>query len=398
VATKQGATAAAMAAAAAEPTAKVDEKRPSLFAEQRRLWSRLWSVPRVFRQARETRVGTTPAEVVLAEGTHRLMRYRRETPASYGEPVLFCYALVNRAYILDLQPDKSVVQQYLKQGFDVYLIDWGVPTDADRRLTLEHYVCGFLQRAVEWIRERQATDRVHLLGYCMGGTMTTLLTALRPELVRSLTLLAAPIDFCGHDGLLNLWTDPRHFDVDAVVDAFGNCPAWFLQTCFLFMNPVANLIEKNISFYEQMDDPRSMTNHFALESWVNDGIPVAGETFREFVKSLYQRNLLVKGELSLGGRRVDLARITCPLLLLTAKNDHLVIPASTEGVRPHVTTTDIESMEIGAGHVGLVVSSRAHKSFWPAATRWLGDRSTPLRSGRERQTNASQTNTQEHQP
>ena len=166
-----------------------------------------------------------------------------------------------------------------------------------------------------------------------------------------------------------------------MVEAYGNCPAWFLQTCFLFMNPVANLIEKNISFYEQMDDPRSMTNHFALESWVNDGIPVAGEVFREFVKSLYQRNLLVKGELSLGGRRVDLARITCPLLLLTAKNDHLVTPASTEGIRPHVATPDIESMEIGAGHVGLVVSSRAHKSFWPAATRWLGDRSTPLRGG-----------------
>ena len=129
------------------------------------------------------------------------------------------------------------------------------------------------------IRERQATDRVHLLGYCMGGTMAALFTALRPELVRSLTLLAAPIDFAGHDALLNLWTDPRNFDVDAVVDAYGNCPAWFLQTCFLFMNPVANLVEKNISFYEQMDDPRSMTNHFALESWVNDGIPVAGETF-----------------------------------------------------------------------------------------------------------------------
>ncbi len=377
--------------ATTEPTAKGDEGPPSLFAEQKKMWSRLWSVPGLFRQARETRVGTSPAEVVVREGTHKLLHYRRETPATYAEPILFCYALVNRPYILDLQPDKSVVQQYLKQGFEVYLIDWGVPTDADRTLGLEHYVCGFLQRAVEWIRERQATERVHLLGYCMGGTMAALFTALRPELVRSLTLLAAPIDFVGQDALLNLWTDPRHFDVDGVVEAYGNCPAWFLQTCFLLMNPVANLIEKNISFYEQMDDARSMTNHFALENWVNDGIPVAGEAFREFVKSLYQRNLLVKGELSLGGRRVDLARITCPLLLLTAKNDHLVTPASTEGIRPHVATPDIESMEIGAGHVGLVVSSRAHKSFWPAATRWLGDRSTLLRGGRERQASASQT-------
>jgi polyhydroxyalkanoate synthase len=382
--------------ATTEQGTTLDGGPPPLFAEQQRLWRRLWSVPSVLEQARATRVGTTAAEVVLTEGTHKLLHYRRQTPATYAEPVLFCYALVNRPYILDLQPDKSVVQQYLKQGFEVYLIDWGVPTDADRRLTLEHYVSGFLGRAVDWIRERQPSDRLHLLGYCMGGTMAALFTALRPEMVRSLTLLAAPIDFVGQEALLNLWTDRRHFDVDAVVDAFGNCPAWFLQTCFLFMNPVANLIEKNLSFYEQMDDPRSMTNHFALESWVNDGIPVAGETFREFVKSLYQRNLLVKGELSLGGRRVDLGRITCPLLLLTAKNDHLVAPASTEGIRPHVGTSDVESMEIGAGHVGLVVSGRAHKTFWPAATRWLGERSTPLPDGREcqmdlRQTNAGQT-------
>ncbi len=373
--------------------ATVDAGPPPLFAEQQRMWRRLWSVPSVFQLARQTRVGTTEAEVVLTEGTHKLLHYRRGTPATHAEPVLFCYALVNRPYILDLQPDRSVVQQYLKQGFEVYLIDWGVPADGDRGLTLEHYVCGFLGRAADWIREQQASDRLHLLGYCMGGTMAALFTALWPEMVRSLTLLAAPIDFVGHDALLNLWTDRRHFDVDAVVDAFGNCPAWFLQTCFLFMNPIANLIEKNISFYEQMDDPRSMTNHFALESWVNDGIPVAGETFREFVKSLYQRNLLVKGELSLGGRRVDLGRITCPLLLLTAKNDHLVTPASTEGIRPHVGTSDIASMEIGAGHVGLVVSGRAHQSFWPAATRWLGDRSTPLGGGLERQTHPG-----EHQP
>ena len=128
-----------------------------------------------------------------------------------------------------------------------------------------------------------------------------------------------------------------------------------------------------------MDNPRSVSNYFALESWINDNIPVAGETFREFVKSLYQSNLLVKGEFWLGGRRVDLGRITCPLLLLTAKNDHLVAPASTEGIRPHVGTRDIPSMEIGAGHVGLVVSGKAHQTFWPAATRWLGERSTSLR-------------------
>jgi polyhydroxyalkanoate synthase len=358
---------------------------PPLEAEAERTWRRFLSAPSVLRLARETRVGTSPAEVVLTEGTHRLLHYRRQTPALYAEPILFCYALVNRPTILDLQPDKSVIQQYLKRGFEVYLIDWGVPSDADRTLTFEHYVAGFLARAADLVLARQGVERLHLLGYCMGGTMAALHAARRPGQVATLTLLAAPIDFAGQHTLLNLWTDARHFDVDAMVDSYGNCPAWFLQTCFLLMNPVANLLEKNIAFYEQMDNPRVMSNHFALESWLNDNIPVAGETFRRFVKALYQSNLLVKGDFELAGERVDLGRIHCPLLLLTAKNDHLVAPSSTEGIRPHVGARDVHSMEIDAGHVGLVVSGRAHQTFWPAATRWLGDRSTAS-GGLERHT------------
>jgi polyhydroxyalkanoate synthase len=365
----------------AERARTADAGLLSLFAEQRRLWRRLFAGPRVLRQARETRVGTTPADVVLTEGTHKLLHYRRETPATYAEPLLLCYALVNRPYILDLQAERSVVQQYLQRGFEVYLIDWGVPTEGDHVLTLEHYVCGFLKRAATLVLDRHARSRLHLLGYCMGGTMAALLAALRPELCQSITLLAAPIEFAGGETLLNLWTGAGQFDVDGLIDAYGNCPAWFLQACFVAMNPVGNLVEKNIAFYEQMDDPHSVRNHLALEAWVNDNIPVAGETFREFVKSLYQRNLLVKGELWLGGRRVDLARITCPLLLLTAGKDHLVAPASTEGIRPHVGSGDVQSMEIGAGHVGLVVGSKAHHTLWPAATRWLGERSTSKPGG-----------------
>ena len=140
------------------------------------------------------------------------------------------------------------------------------------------------------------------------------------------------------------------------------------------MKPVQNLYEKYLTFYDKMYDDRFVENFFAMEKWVNDNIPVAGETFREFVKMLYQRNQLVKGEFRLGDDPVELERITCPLLLLTAKDDHLVIPASTEGILPHVGSKDVKSMTINAGHVGLVVSSKAQKEFWPEATRWIADR------------------------
>ena len=346
--------------------------------EQQRLWKNLLSVPRVVATAARTRVGTSAHDVVLREGAHALLHYHRATPATQAEPVLLCYALVNRPYILDLQADRSVAQQYLRRGFEVYLIDWGVPSDADRARTLEDYVCGFLAQAADVVRRRHEGAKVHLVGYCMGGTMAALHGALQPDTAATLTLLAAPIDFGGGASLLNLWTQSAYFDVDALIATYGNCPGWFLQWCFLAMDPVRNFFDKTLAFYEQMTDARAMESHFALERWLNDNIPVAGATFREFVHNLYQRNELVRGELRLGPRRVDLRRITCPVLLLTAKNDHLVAPESTEGIRPHVGSQEVTSMAVGAGHVGLVVGARAHAGFWPEVTRWTAERSTPL--------------------
>jgi len=211
--------------------------------------------------------------------------------------------------------------------------------------------------------------------------MSTLFTALYPERVGNMALLAAPIDFASREPLLHLWTNSKYFDVDALLDAYGNCPGAFLQSCFLLMKPVQNLLEKQFTFYEQMHDFRFIENFFAMERWTNDNIPIAGGVFREFVKRLYQANELVRGVLHLGDRRIDLRQISCPLLLLTAAKDHLVVPASTEGILPHVASSDVKTMMIEAGHVGLVVSDKAHKSFWPEATQWLAERSTPQAVG-----------------
>ena len=355
----------------------VTHRQMDWYAEQRRYWQRVASVPQVVELARKLTVGATPSDVVYQEGSLRLLRYRRETPATYAEPVLFCYALINRHYILDLQSDKSVVRRYVERGFDVYMIDWGVPTDADRRLTLEDYVCGSLKRVVDFILEKSRCHDLHLVGYCMGGTMSTIFAAVHPEPVRSMTLIAAPLDFGGQESLLNLWTDRKYFDVDDFIDRHGNCPAVFLQSCFLFMKPVQNLVQKHLAFFEQLDNPRFVSNYFAMEYWVNDNIPVAGETFRQFVKSFYQKNELVSGAFQLGARRVDLRKIACPLLVMTAENDHLVAPSSTEGVLAHVASRDVDTIRIDAGHVGLVVGGGAHKASWPKATQWLAERSTP---------------------
>jgi len=343
-----------------------------------KMWSRLFAVPRVIDWARDVKVGTTPSEIVYEEDTLRLLRYRRDTPAVYTEPILVCYALVNRPYIVDLQPDRSVVKQLLARGFEVYLIDWGVPSAADRSLTIQDYVDGLMKNCVNVVMKRHNSPAVHLVGYCMGGTMSVIFTARNPDIVKSLTIMAAPIDFSvGQDeSLVQFWANPDYFDVDALVDAFGNVPATFLQASFQMMKPVQNYYSKYITFFDKMDDDRFIENYFAMEKWTNDNIPVSGETFREYVKKLYQRNELIKGEFKLGNELVDLAKITCPLQILMASADHLVPPAQSESLASKVGSKDIKCRTLDAGHIGLSVSSKAHKVFWPEVTQWMADRSS----------------------
>jgi polyhydroxyalkanoate synthase len=238
-------------------------------------------------------------------------------------------------------------------------------------MQLKDYICGLMKNVTDFVLKSTSQPKLNLLGYCMGGTMSTMFTALYPDTVRNLILMAAPIDFAGDESLLHVWTQEHCFDVDRLIDAYGNCPAPMLQGAFQVMKPVTNFIDKYYAFLENMHDDDYLENFYAMERWGQDNIPVAGETFREFVKCLYQRNELVKGEFRLKERPVKLEGITCPLLLLAAEHDHLVTPASTFGIEPHVRSPEVKKMLIRAGHVGLAVSSKAHRRFWPDVVGWL---------------------------
>ncbi|MCO6043240.1 alpha/beta fold hydrolase [Aeoliella sp. ICT_H6.2] len=341
-----------------------------------RLWEHLLQFPRVVRPP--TRISTTPYEVVLENNVFRLLRYQAKPARQSAEPVLICFALVNRPYVLDLPNGRSVVQRLLERGIDVWLIDWVAPTDANHGRCLADYVCGSMHEAVEATLQRAEVTQLNLLGYCMGGTMATIYTALFPQQVRNLILMAPPIDFHADDGLLNRWTQVDYFDVDQFVDVYGNCPGWFLQSCFQLMKPVQNYIEKYLNLHERIDSDASLENFLAMERWANDSIPIAGETFRDFVKLLYQQNQLTEGKLELRGVKVRLGSIQCPVLLLTADRDHLVSPRSSKALEQHVRSAEFESLSIDAGHIGLAVSARSHRELWPPASEWIAAHSTEV--------------------
>jgi len=349
----------------------------ALLEETQRNIERMSRLPALMEKAREVKKGATPSEVVYEEDRLKLLHYVSDEPPKYKTPLIFVFALVNRPYILDLLPNKSVVSHFVNAGFDTYLVDWGAPTHADRHLTLDSYINGYLYNVVEHVQERTGCGRVSMLGYCMGGGMASMFTALHPDKVRNLMLLAAGIDFSTREGLLNLWSDASIFDVDAFVETYGNCPAEFLQGSFLMLKPVGNFLQKPIHLMENLDNDKFLTEFLTMETWLNDNIPVAGEIYREYVKYLYQQNLLVKNELPVGRRVVDLRRITCPVLNIMASRDDLVPPSQSKPFNDYIGSKDKEIMELSAGHIGLAVGSRAQRELWPAAAEWLAERSLP---------------------
>jgi polyhydroxyalkanoate synthase len=344
---------------------------------------RMSRLPMLWQRAQRVRKGATPSEVVYKEDRLALLHYPTDKPAKYKTPLVFVFALVNRPYILDLKEGKSVVRHFVDAGFDTYLIDWGIPTPADRHRTLADYIDGYMVHVVDFVCERAGVDQVNILGYCMGGTMSAMFAALYPQRVRNLIMLAAGIDFATRDGLINVWTDEKWFDVDKFVDAFGNCPAEFLQASFLMLKPISNFIGKPISLYERLDDDKQVEEFLTMETWLNDNIPVPGEVYRQFVKELYQQNRLTKGTFKLGRRPVKLENITCPVLNLMAQNDDLVPCGQSLPFNDLVGSKDREAIMLPAGHIGLAVGSKAQRELWPKACKWLAERSEKVPAKRK---------------
>jgi len=340
--------------------------------------SKMGAMPKVAEVMRRVQVGATPSKIVRREDGIRLLRYESDVERRVKTPFLFVFALVNRPYILDLRPGKSVVSHFVNRGFDTYNLDWGVPTDGDRDLGLRDYVLRYLDNTVDCIRERTGQDKINLLGYCMGGTMSAIYAALRPEKIKNLILLTAPVDWSHKENLLSIWSDEKLFDVDKMIAVYGNAPPQWLQSSFLMLKPVQNLVEKYFNFYENMDNEKWLEDFFAMETWLNDNIPVAGEVFREFVKYMFQQNRLIKGQLEVGTDRVDLRKVVCPILNLIAQNDHLVPPNQSLTFNDAVGSTDRRTITFPAGHIGMAVGSKAHRELWPKVCDWLEERSDRL--------------------
>jgi len=329
-------------------------------------------------------VGTTPSETVYTEDRVRLIHYLPTVKTPHPVPLLIVYAMVNRYYILDLQPDKSVIKKLLEEGFDIYLIDWGYPAGADRYLTLDDYVNGYIDHAIDTIRERSGQGKITLFGVCQGGTFSMMYAALHPEKVKNLVTLVAPVDFDTDKGLLHVWA--KSLDADKIVDYYGIVPGDFLNVGFLLTDPFRTVIDKYVGLFERLEcDPgneacntrneETVKNFLRMEKWIFDSPDQPGETYRQFIKDCYQKNLLIKNKMVIGGKRIDLKKITMPLLNVMAEFDHLVPNDASTPLTGAVASKDKATLVFPTGHIGIFVGSKSQKEVCPKIAAWLKPRS-----------------------
>jgi len=280
-------------------------------------------------------------------------------------------SLINRWYVLDLGPGRSLIEWLAAQGHEVLCIDWGTPGDEDRYLTWDDIAGRYVGRAVRVAARYGRSGDVHVLGYCLGGTLATSYVAAFPDRVASLLALAAPIDF-EHAGIMATWTRTPTFDVGAIVEAFGNVPWQLMQASFRMLKPTSHA-GKLMTLLDRAWDDEFLDGFLATERWGNDNVSFPGACYVRYIEELYRGNRLVGGTFTVCGRPAQLPALRCPVLAIGFQEDHIVPLPSAKPLIDLAGSPDKQLHTDRGGHVGAVVSRKAADRLWPALHAfWAG--------------------------
>ncbi|USG61090.1 alpha/beta fold hydrolase [Sneathiella marina] len=282
--------------------------------------------------------------------------------------VLLVPSLVNRAYILDLMPGRSLVAHLAEQGVRPLLLDWDAPGEQERDYTLADYILRRICPALDVAREMFPASDLHLAGYCMGGTLALAAAEQRQEKLKSFIALASPWDFHAdldeHAktllGQTDLWSN--------VLNGFGELPVDLLQTLFTSLDP--NLGLRKFSMFSKMDMTSERATEFvALEDWLNDGIPLVRNVAAECFRSWYGDNAPKQGQWKIDGQVVSPAEVTLPALIAVPKTDKIVPRPSALGLAEMLPNATVVTPP--SGHIGMITSRQAKAGLWQDLSHWI---------------------------
>ncbi|MEL6583404.1 MAG: alpha/beta fold hydrolase [Pseudomonadota bacterium] len=305
---------------------------------------------------------------IWSEGSSHLLDYGATPEAANpnGPPILVIPSMINRAYVLDLMPETSLLRSLAAAGYRPLLLDWGQPTPREQELTLEDMIAARLRPALA-IARVLGGGPVPVLGYCMGGTLAAALAANAAQDVRAVITIGTPWDFekriwvteriadaLKPDGGLSL-----RYSLRGMGFALGAIPDVVFQSLFAQLDPTGTL-RKFARFSEGCDTETDAKHFVAVEDWLNDGPPVPTSIAETVLVDWHLLNTTGSGLWSALGRRVDPAAISQPSLCFCSPNDRIAPPGSAEALAGLIPNAEV--LRPNLGHVGMVVSRRSKAS------------------------------------
>ncbi|MBX2809416.1 MAG: class III poly(R)-hydroxyalkanoic acid synthase subunit PhaC [Cellvibrionaceae bacterium] len=330
----------------------------------------------------DVQIGTTEKTTVFQQDKVSLYHYKARTKNQLTTPVLVTYGLIGRYTMADLQEDRSLIRNMLDQGVDIYAIDWGSPSRADRWLRLEDYIKDYMHACIDFIKTKHAIDKINLLGICEGGVFSICYAALYPDSIKNLITSITPVDFHGDQrddniehGYINLWTrNLKPEDIDMMVATYGNMPGELMGMVFQLLTPLKSLTKYNIDLLDIAQDEKKLLNFLRMEKWLSDRPDHPGEAAKQWFKDLYQDNKLIHNAFELDGETVNLKKITLPVLNIFARNDHIIPPECSMALEQCVGSKDYTNLSIPGGHVGVFVSGKSQGIIGQGIVDWLLER------------------------
>lgn len=292
-------------------------------------------------------------------------------------PIVLVPSLINRAYILDLEPGRSLCAALAEAGHHVYLVDWGVPGPEDADEGVSYVVDTLLPRAIDRANrhavQQGALPGAIVLGYCMGGVVSAISIARHPESpVAGFIALNTPISYA-HAGRFRDLVAPEHLDLERdlpkLLDSDGLVPVNVMKPAFNLLDPVGS-VTKYRSIDAASSDRDKLARVLARERWLEENVPMPGRFAAEFIKATYQRDLLLAGTWVLEGTAVNLRAITAPTLIVTCDGDFICPPAAALPLAQAVGSTKVDTEVLKCGHIGVVVGSEGPRTFYPLVDRW----------------------------
>ncbi|THB64347.1 MAG: alpha/beta fold hydrolase [Spirochaetaceae bacterium] len=318
--------------------------------------------------------GVTPYEVVYRRNRFRILRYVSDHPKRFKTPLVFCYALINKYYVLDLTEEKSFVRFLLESGWDVYMIDWGKPSKIEGQNGFYEYIERYMARGINKILELTGQTQINLFGYCLGSIMSMVYTAVHQDKVKNLIVLTPPVDF-SDDGVLTAMSRSDYFDPTKIAEHFGHLiPPELIHGGFKFKDALGN-ITTPYTLWKILWNEKALQDYFAMNNWVDDNVPIAASFWSELVTKMYKQNAMMNNTFRMGSIEVDFKNINCPMLSIGAEKDNIVTPECAEGAGKITSSKDFTFMLKKGGHIGVITGNMAKRELWPDVQAWLSKRS-----------------------